>query len=233
MTKNTNTLRNWVVAAARRFPIVSLLLAWFSFLLGFWPRAIEALAFRYDPFEPLHVWQTFTCHFVHWSWDHLLWDVGTFVCVGVGCEVLSRRRFLGCMAMCLVSIPAVVGLWGPDLTHYAGLSGIDMACFSLLMALVLQRTWKRSNWLVRVVLVAATLGLPIKVSYELASGATFFVNHVDSGFVPVPVAHVVGALAGLVAGLCPSSQVLLSLLKALGKRLPYCIRSAYVSADVR
>ena len=51
---------------------------------------------------------------------------------------------------------------------------------------------------------AAFLAFLCKVAYELATGATFFVDSRAAGMVPLPLVHVVGAAAGLAAGFWPA-----------------------------
>ena len=94
-------------------------------------------------------------------------------------------------------IPAAVWLACPELQTYRGLSGIDSALLALLAVGVLRDALRPGGRrAVAVACAAVMLGFGAKLAYELATGAALFVDAEAAGFVPVPVAHAVGAAVG-------------------------------------
>jgi len=140
-------------------------------------------------------WRLLTGHWVHWSGEHLFWDLLAFGVLGVLCERRGRARFLGCLAGATLAVS--LGLDGllPGMAHYRGLSGLDSALFVLLaVRLWRERAGAAGAWWAAGAL-AAFLG---KVGYESLTGAAVFVH---AGVTAVPLAHLAGGAAGLVAAL--------------------------------
>ncbi len=79
-------------------------------------------------------WRLVTGHLVHWSTEHLVWDLAVFLGLGVACELRSRRRTALALALAVVGIGWGARLWTPGLDVYRGLSGLDAALFTLLAA---------------------------------------------------------------------------------------------------
>ena len=128
-----------------------------------------------------------------------MWDVGTFLVLGAACELRSRKRFSLCLAGSVVAIPCAVWLLLEGLERYAGLSGIDSALFALLGADLVHEQWEKKNPAVLAIALALSLALALKVGFEITTGGTVFVADLANGIVPVPRAHLAGALVGLLA----------------------------------
>ena len=167
------------------------------------PDAGAGLAYQRDLIAAGELWRAITGHFVHWSHDHLVWDAGTFVALGVACELRSRKRFLVCVVASAIAIPAVVWLLLPELELYAGLSGIDSALFGLLGAGLVREQWERGNWAALVIAGVFCLAFVLKTGFEMTNGGTVFVGDLAPGIVSVPLAHLAGALAGVTAAVLP------------------------------
>src|SRR5690606_19822438 len=56
------------------------------------------------------------------------------------------------------------------------------------------------------VTAAAMLGFVLKTLYELTAAQTIFVDSAAAAMIPVPLAHIVGGLAGLVAALAAPAR---------------------------
>ena len=87
----------------------------------------------------------------------------------------------------------------PGLPTYRGLSGLDSALFvtaALGLGQKLRADGRSTRGAAAIGSVAVLLG---KVGYELATGQALFVDAASLGFVPVPLAHAVGGLAGMLA----------------------------------
>ena len=141
-----------------------------------------------------------TCHWVHFTHDHALWDVVAFVCLGAVCERLSRARFVGAIVASSVGISAAVWFVQPELASYRGLSGVDSALFGLLAAMLIRDALRRRDRVQLGVVVGGLLLFAAKVAYEAATGGAVFTADLGAGVVAVPLAHVVGAAVGAAVG---------------------------------
>jgi rhomboid family GlyGly-CTERM serine protease len=148
------------------------------------------------------LWRLMTGHWVHWGWSHCFWSGGAFVLLAVLSGREAFRRTLGCVIVASLAIGGA--FWfGTDLRFYRGLSGIDSALFTMLEVEMLSQQWRERRWdWVGTAASALLLGFVGKLGYEVATGQALFVDIQASGMVPVPLAHAVGAVVGVVmAGL--------------------------------
>ncbi|MEE9180039.1 MAG: rhombosortase [Vicinamibacteria bacterium] len=182
--------------AARRIPCASLLFGALAVVVYSFPALAEAL--QYDRTAVLggELWRIATCHWTHWSLDHLLWDLAVFVGLGAACEQMNRSRYLACLAASAILIPVAVLVWLPDMEAYRGLSGLDSALFALLATPILAEKLKERSWGWVTLGVGFFVGFLLKTAYELATGATVFVSS-PTDIASVPLAHAVGALMGM------------------------------------
>lgn len=140
-------------------------------------------------------WRWVTCHWTHWSADHLVWDLGAFLLLSALCEWQgSRRALLAAVASAALLIPAVLWISMPAMGSYRGLSGIDSALFVLAAVLVFREESGRQ----RLLAALAIAGFLAKTVYESATGAALFAE--SGSFVPAPLAHLAGGVCGLFAG---------------------------------
>ena len=184
------------------------LLAAAAFAAAASPTALE---YRRD--AAAEAWRLLTCHWVHWSADHLRWDLLTFVALAFACRH-QWRRAVAALAAATVTIPLAVAALQPELSSYRGLSGLASTLFVMVACeLLLRRAPARDcdaarihrQRFVRVLpnLAAglALAGFAAKLFWELTTGGAVFVDAAASGFVPVPLAHLVGGLCGAAAAL--------------------------------
>ena len=146
------------------------------------------------------------CNWLHWSVDHLCWDLFMFYLIGSICEHRNRLAFLAVTLVSGLAIPVTVMFLSPELGSYRGLSGIDTALFALL----------GTNWLwdavrdrdMAAILVSSGLlaAMVLKIAYELTSQKLLFVT--DGTFTPAPTAHSIGALIGGVIAIVVASKAL-------------------------
>ena len=187
-------------AAARRIPCGTLLLAAVAIGLQFSPSMCGPLQYDRAAIQGGEWWRVITCHLTHTSFDHLVWDVGTLLLLGWLCELENRRRWAICVGLSAIGIPAAIWWLLPELQTYRGLSGIDSALFVLVAVNVLLRSLREESRTSAVVAGLLLTGFVAKTCYELATGVTLFVDSVTAGMTPIPLAHVVGAVVGLVVG---------------------------------
>src|SRR4051794_13049563 len=88
------------------------------------PEATSALQFDRAGVWAGQPWRLLTCHWTHWSGDHLLWSGGAFVVLGLASLRVAPGWGLACVGVAAVVVGGVVWL-GTDLSRYRGLSGID------------------------------------------------------------------------------------------------------------
>jgi rhomboid family GlyGly-CTERM serine protease len=164
-----------------------------AFLL---PELSKLLQFDRARIAGGEIWRIVTGHFMHWTGEHLFWDAAMFLALGIILETRHRRDYIVCLLAAAIAISAGVWLLQPNLPTYRGLSGLDTALFAMLATELLRTARRRRELLVPVVLL---FGLGGKIAFELATGATFFVN-AGSDFIAVPLAHGIGALVGVAVG---------------------------------
>lgn len=140
-------------------------------------------------------WRLLTGPFVHASGGHLLRCLPAFaVCLALLEGAAGRARVLPLLALAL-ALPAAGVLLLEGTPRYFGLSG---ATYALAFVLVVE-AWRRgalgpwSAWLM--------VGLVAKVVVEGSLGHLLVASEHGPGVTPVPLAHSIGALVGLVAAL--------------------------------
>lgn len=186
---------------ARRMPCASLLLSAAAVSMSCFPSLAARLELDRAAIAAGEVWRLVSAHWVHYSFDHLFWDALAFGVLGIGCERRSRPRFLMCVTTSALAISMAVWFGLPGLRAYRGLSGIDAALLTLLFT----DLWRESlharesrQLLLQAACLAAFL---CKIAFELATGSNVFVETEQSGTVAVPLAHLVGAVVGVLVGL--------------------------------
>lgn len=92
----------------------------------------------------------------------------------------------------------VSGLCRP---RYRGLSGIGSALFAALGVVVGGNAATRGHWKASVLPIALLAGFIAKTAFEAVTETTIFVDSVAAGTAAVPIAHVAGAVTGVVAGM--------------------------------
>jgi len=179
----------------------ALLLSAPALLSALVPGAAGWLAYDRAAIAAGELWRIVTCHWTHWSFDHLAWDLAAFgVLVLIGWRA-SVKRLLLALALSAVLIPLAVWTVLPTMIGYRGLSGIDSALFTFVAATLLKEeiTAGRRGMVIAIALVLA--GFAGKIAFELVTGAALFVD--SSSFVPVPLAHAVGGACGWIAAEMP------------------------------
>jgi len=139
--------------------------------------------------------QLFSCHTLHWSLNHLSWDLMMFVLVGGICERRNQVGYSVVLFLSALLIPGFVTHLGPSLDSYRGLSGLDTGIFAFAAVMLFDEAVKERNWQSAVIYSALFMGMLGKIVYELSFGGTLFVE--GSDFTPVPIAHLIGAIIGI------------------------------------
>lgn len=148
------------------------------------------------------VWRLATGHLAHASWDQLGLDLAVVLALGLAAPA---RAVLRALAASTFAIPAAVWLLQPELTSYRGLSGLGAALVALLAADVLRDHLRggggnprRTGRGLALAAGATLVGLAGKTAWELWTGTGLFLDTAAAGYVPVPLAHAVGGVCGVV-----------------------------------
>ncbi|MFC1679505.1 rhombosortase [Elusimicrobiota bacterium] len=162
----------------------------------FIPGAFEAMTFDRALLasEPWRVW---TGHLAHGNLSHLGWSVITFLILGVRVEPIMGRRYPLFLAGSATVVGAAVLWLLPDVGRYCGISGLDTALYAYLMLADGARGWRERDRILMSLTVACAVALVVKIGYEYATGQMLFAT--AQGMTPVPTAHVIGSLAGMLA----------------------------------
>ncbi len=140
--------------------------------------------------SPLYTW--LTCHLVHYTWKHFLYDTVVFLALGmVVIRQYGMKWFAGlCIGSGLV-IALVLPFAAPQFTVYRGISGIDTALVAA-AALVLLGD-KSLFW--RIAAGITLAGIVAKFGYETFVGNGVFVA--EESFAPAGAAHLTGLACGI------------------------------------
>jgi rhomboid family GlyGly-CTERM serine protease len=179
----------------RKLPIITLgltvpaLIIWIIPSLQSW--------FVYDRTAILNgeIWRLLTGNWVHFSLQHLLYDVAAF---GIAGALAEKERFPGFGRFCSVA-PIAIGfavlLLNPEIGICGGLSGMATGAIVFVALNGAVGDGVRSR-ICRIALIMVAG----KMLMELGTGRMLFLSFNDPSMVSVPTSHFIGALvAGFIA----------------------------------
>jgi rhomboid family GlyGly-CTERM serine protease len=145
------------------------------------------------------IWRILTGHLVHWSGNHLFWDVVMFITLGAIVESRHRNSFIVTLMGSAAAISAVLWFCHPTIGQYRGLSGLDSALFTQALVSLASDARRAGHAMICRLMFLFVLGFAAKIAYELVTGDTLFVDSSLAGFSALPSVHMIG---GLIGGLC-------------------------------
>jgi len=175
---------------------VPLLLSLTSVALHLQPHASSLLEFNRSALAHGEFWRLFTGHLVHFNSSHLAWDVLTLLLLSAMLPPLKPQSWLGLLGGAAAVISSGLWLRAPQLESYRGLSGLDCTLFGAVMIHFALQSYREHDHLVLTATALSGLGFLGKCAWEILQGSTFFV-HSTGDFVPVPLAHLLGACWGV------------------------------------
>ena len=184
-----------------RIPCTSLLLTAAALVIYALPGAATTLQYDRTAIAAGELWRILSGHWTHHSASHLFWNVLAFLLLAAQCERLNRFSFYTCLTSSAILIPVALWVTAPQLLTFRGLSGIDSALFALLLATLLKEEIPRRRLLPLATLCMLSLIFVTKISYEAATAQTIFVDSQGSHFVPLPLAHMMGVIIGILLSL--------------------------------
>lgn len=205
MDRGSNSLST---EGGRRLPGAALLLAGLALAVHLVPGADELLEYRREAIVAGQVWRLLSCHWAHFSLNHLSWDLLAFLVLGSVCEQYSRRRLVLAVFGSAILVAAVSWFLLPGMTAYRGLSGIGSALFGLLTVQLIRDAFRQGTPRALLFPVSLLLLFLGKTGYELWAGASVFVSDYGAAVDPVPLAHLAGAAVGCATGLVHGSTTL-------------------------
>jgi len=193
----------------RSKPWASLILSAAALLIWFMPSISYHLEYEREKILSFEFWRLLTCHFTHFSIEHLFWDLVVFIILGVVCELKEGKTFLILVVVSGAAISLVNILFLQDLLIYRGLSGIDSALFGWLCAALFAESISRKSKALFSIAALITIFFCVKIGMEAFFDKALFVSSdeavhdigvsavpQDQEMVPVPLAHVVGIVVG-------------------------------------
>jgi rhomboid family GlyGly-CTERM serine protease len=189
--------RTFAPPSRRSAALVTALASLPALAIHAWPALIQHLQFDRARVAAGELWRVVSGHWTHFSLDHLLWDLAAFALLFFLSWRESPPRTVATLASSAILIPAAVWVALPEITTYRGLSGLDSALFAFLAITLARRERKRGNRLLSSLFVLTLVGFVAKILFEMWTGSTVFVDATE--FIPVPLAHAVGAVCGVAA----------------------------------
>ncbi len=182
-----------------RLPWRSLALAAVALVAAAAPGALLLLQYRREAILQGEAWRLLTAHVVHAGTTHLMWDVGALVAIGFLFEQVLRHRFWIVLWVSSMVVGGGLLVFEPQLTAYCGLSGVLNGLW-VAGAILSARAEDRAGrvWVARLCR-AGLLALVAKIAFETATGSSLFNDETSLAAIPVPRAHLLGALGGVVA----------------------------------
>lgn len=180
-----------------QLPIFTSLLTVIAVLVFQQDQAANWLEYDRQAIMAGQLWRLITSHWVHWSASHLFWDLLLFGITGSLIEKNSRPVFIGIIILSSLFISCFVWFGQPQMMSYRGLSGLDSALFVFLSGWLTISGLKRKDTADVILSGFLFLFFAGKITYEAITGHSGFVDSANL-FIPVPSAHLIGAIAGII-----------------------------------
>lgn len=194
------------ITAARRMGGASLLFLAALLIFALPDSVIASLQYDRAQIGAGEMYRLLTCHWTHWNVDHLIWDAGALLFLAAACERRSRSRFLATLTLATLVVPIGVFILQPEMLRYRGLSALASALFAWLAIDIVRNRAHAGQWAWVFAIGTIGLGFAIKIAIEIHCGTAVFVE-TSSDFVPVPLAHLIGACCGLATACCTAPKV--------------------------
>lgn len=140
-------------------------------------------------------WRMLTSHLCHFDLEQIFWNGLTVLVAVVILRRFDPRGLRLSVALSAVAIPVAMLLFVPKITHYRGISGVASALYIAAGCQLLEHN--RKDPLRARVITALLFGFLGKCAWEAFTGTPLFVSDTGAGYTPVPEAHLVGGLIGL------------------------------------
>jgi len=199
MTNPALTSSQPLLDTVPRLPYVTALLSTASAVLYMLPTQVTEFAFNTARPEALGPW--FTAHLTHWNEPHFAWSVAAFALLGGLAEMQHLGRYLVALGMSLALIPMVLLTQGPAGMAFAGLSGLAVAAFFLLITTFAREELRGGDafWALAASTLLVSFAGQFIVEFALGEGAWPVIGGQQS----LTLAHLAGMAAGFFAAFFP------------------------------
>jgi rhomboid family GlyGly-CTERM serine protease len=179
----------------KRFPFITISVALLASAVWLSPALRDAALFERAHIANGEWWRLLTGHLVHFSFSHLAFDLTVFAGAGWLIERQRRSQFVAVLLCSAFAVGTAILWFAPEMRFYGGMSGVAMAmvCFVAWRLAALQGT-ARIMGIVVLLMVAAKLIGENRMSQPL------FANFGSAEIEVASIAHVAGALVGIIAG---------------------------------
>ncbi len=180
-------------------------IALISIIAGLIPEVTKIYQYDRNGILNGEIWRIITGNFVHWTSEHLIWDLLVFISLSLLACRLNAKRYILCMIFISVGIFLCLITFLPEIIYYRGLSGIDSGLFTLILISIYFES--KDNKLK----CAGITGIILfggKTIYEIIMLDTLFVSSMSEGVIPLPQAHLIGGIIGIIIGVsCRVNQL--------------------------
>lgn len=175
----------------KKIPIITFSIVFISMVTFLLPETTSILIFDREAIVNGEIWRLFSSHWVHFTINHLVYNLFVFVISGWIVERKSYSQLLFLYTSMAFGICMALLLYKPEMIYYGGLSGIS--CGLIYYCALLKMG--EEHW--RTVCRCIIIFLPVKVAIELYSNTTVLPYWGHQPFVIMPVSHAMGIATAL------------------------------------
>jgi len=175
----------------KKLPIITFSIVFISMLTFLLPEAGSILIFDREAIYNGDIWRLFSSHCVHFTTNHLVYNLFVFLISGWIVESKSYFQLLFLYTVMAFSICMALLLFKPGMIYYGGLSGIS--CGLIYYCALLKMG--EEHW--RTVCQCIIVILPVKVAIELYGNASVLPYWGHQPFVIMPISHAMGIATAL------------------------------------
>ena len=188
---------------SKRLPLRTLALCIVVLCIHISQTLHDALLFERAAILHGQLWRLLSGNLVHYSDTHLLLNLAAMLVAGAIIESRDYRHYGLLLVTSAFTIGCAVLLLRPDITQFAGLSGVVTAA---VVYLCLHGLYEGKVWRRLCIIMLASLCL--KLGAELLFETSLEQRLDETVFLPLPLSHIVGALTALGIFLGRGKQVL-------------------------
>lgn len=175
----------------RKIPVWTVIVCGFALLVYQLPGLAACLIFDRSTIIGGEYWRLMTGHWVHFSDEHLIYNIAVLAITGASIEL---RRY-GQFVLLVLSAAGLIGiallLFEPDMARFGGLSGIATAALVYLVLYGIDDpSWRDPSLFVLAILV-------LKLVFEFVMGVSAISDTSEGTYRLVPLSHLSGAIAAV------------------------------------
>jgi len=162
------------------------------------PGAPSALGLAREPLLAGELWRLWTAHLAHGSAYHLGWNLAALVALGLLFEYPLKQRIWSLMFVSFSVVGLGLVLLDSRLWIYCGLSGVLNGLWVGGALFAARSEYRRRHFAVACLYRVCVVGGLAKIAVEAWTGVPLLTDASALGGTPVPLAHALGALGGVI-----------------------------------